>query len=109
MAHITNEKFIYDWSAHILLYINFSFQEFAMSTVLTTPATRGTLDNVGRALSNFADKLLAFAPFAFATSHGIASQASTLREREKLLRLAKNFDALSPNQAAELRNLAGRD
>lgn len=80
-----------------------------MSTVLTTSATRGTLDNVGRALSNFASKMLAFAPFAYATSHGIASQASTLREREKILRMAKNFDALSPNQAAELRNLAGRD
>lgn len=80
-----------------------------MSTVLTTSATRGSLDNVGRVLSNFVNKLLAFAPFAYATSHGIASQASTLRERDQILRLARNFDALSPNQAAELRNLAGRD
>ncbi|WP_338767921.1 hypothetical protein [Massilia sp. METH4] len=80
-----------------------------MSTVLTTPATRGTLDNVGRALMDFASKMLAFAPFAAAASHGSASQASTLSEREAILRLAKKFETLSPNQAAELRNLAGRD
>lgn len=80
-----------------------------MSTVLTTQATRGTLDHVGRALMNFANKMLAFAPFAAAANHGSASQPSALRERETLLRLARNFDALSPNQAAELRNLAGRD
>jgi hypothetical protein len=81
-----------------------------MSTALiTTPATRGYLDTVGRVAMNFFGKMLAFAPFAAAASHGSASQSSALRERETLLRLARNFDALSPNQAAELRNLAGRD
>ncbi|WBS02656.1 hypothetical protein OU994_31220 [Pseudoduganella sp. SL102] len=81
-----------------------------MSTALiTTPATRGYLDSVGRVAMNFFGKMLAFAPFAAGASHGSASQTSSLRERESLLRLAKKFDTLSPSQAAELRNLAGRD
>lgn len=81
-----------------------------MSTaIITTPATRGYLDNVGRTAMNFLRALLAAAPAAAAASHGMASQASTLRDRAALLRLAKDFDATSPSQASELRNLAGRD
>ena len=81
-----------------------------MSTALiTTPATRGYLDSVGRVAMNFFGKMLAFAPFAAAASHGSASQVSMLRERRAILRLAKDFDITSPSQAAELRNLVGRD
>lgn len=81
-----------------------------MSTaIITTPATSGYLDNVGRHALNFLRALVAIAPASAAASHGIASQPSTLRDRLALLRLANEFDATSPNQAAELRNLAGRD
>lgn len=81
-----------------------------MSTVIAnTPASHGYLDSAGRALMNFVGKMLAFAPFAHATSHGSAGRAAMLKEREAILRLAKQFDAMSPSQAAELRYLAGRD
>ncbi|QGZ40055.1 hypothetical protein IP92_05591 [Pseudoduganella flava] len=81
-----------------------------MSTaIITTQATGGYLDNVGRAALNFARALFALAPATAAASHGSVSQASALRDRAALLRLAKDFDATSPSQAAELRNLAGRD
>ncbi len=80
-----------------------------MSTaILTTPATSGYLDNVGRAALNFVRALFAAAPATAAASHGIASQPSTASDRSALLRLANDFDAMSPSQAAELRNLAGR-
>lgn len=85
-----------------------------MSTaIIPTPATSGhqnkVVDTVGRTVMNFLRALFAIAPASAAASHGIASQTSTMRERMALLRLAKEFDATSPNQAAELRNLAGRD
>ena len=78
-----------------------------MSTaIITTQATGGYLDNVGRAAVNFLRALFAVAPAAAAVSHG---SASSIRDRAALLRLAKDFDAHSPAQAAELRNFAGRD
>jgi hypothetical protein len=81
-----------------------------MSTaIVTTQATSGYLDNVGRTAMNFLRALVALAPVTSAASHGSASQASALRDRGALLRLAKDFEATSPSQAAELRNLAGRD
>jgi hypothetical protein len=81
-----------------------------MSTaIVTTSATHGYLDSVGRVAMNFARKMLAFAPFAAAASHGSASHVSTLSDREAILRLARTFQANSPSQAAELRNLVGRD
>jgi len=81
-----------------------------MSTaIITTPATGGYLDNIGRVAMNFLRALFAAAPATAAASHGSASQTSLLRDRAGLLRFAQQFDELQPNQAAELRNLAGRD
>jgi hypothetical protein len=81
-----------------------------MSTaIITTQATGGYLDNVGRTAMNFLRALVAAAPAAAATSHGSASQASIARDRAGLLRFAQQFEESQPNQAAELRNLAGRD
>lgn len=80
-----------------------------MSTaIITTQATGGYLDNVGRAAMNFLRALLAAAPATAAASHGSASQPS-VHDRAGLLRFARQFDEYSPNQAAELRSLANRD
>ncbi len=81
-----------------------------MSTaIITTQATGGYMDSVGRTAAAFLRALFFMAPAASAASHGSASQPSTLRDRAALQSLAKEFDATSPDQAAELRNLAGRD
>jgi hypothetical protein len=81
-----------------------------MSTaIVTTQATGVYLDNVGRAALNFLRALFAAAPATAAASHGSTSQASLMRDRAGLLRFAQQFDEYQPNQAAELRNLAGRD
>jgi hypothetical protein len=111
MDIITNEKFVYDWGVPILHCNNITLiRSFAMSTaIVTTPATHGYLDTVGRVAMSFARKMLAFAPFAAATSHTSAAHVSLLSDREAILRLARTFDATSPSQAAELRNLVGRD
>ena len=81
-----------------------------MSTaIITTQATGGYLDSVGRTAAAFLRALFFLAPAASAASHGSASLPSTLSDRAALLRMARDFDATSPAQAAELRNLAGRD
>jgi hypothetical protein len=86
------------------------YQEFDMTTAtISVYADRGYLTNLAAAAANFARALFAAAPATASVSHGIASQASRLRDRASLFALAREFDALSPSQAAELRSIAGRD
>lgn len=68
-------------------------------------------ENLGRAARSFIAALLAIDPARVETAPVLATankedKAVTAAE---LSRLAREFDAIMPNQAAELRYLAGRD
>ena len=71
-------------------------------------------ENLGRAARAFLAALLAVEP-AKQASKQVAASKGRLPERdrlkgvEELYSLAKQFDSIMPNQAAELRYLAGRD
>lgn len=58
--------------------------------------------NVGRAFRSLLAALLAVKPA------GQAAPAAKLRDQLALFRLARDYEALSPNLAAELRSIAGR-
>ena len=58
--------------------------------------------NVGRAFRSLLAALLAVKPA------GQASPAAKLRDQLALFRLARDYEALSPNLAAELRFIAAR-
>lgn len=68
-------------------------------------------ENLGRAARTFIAALLAIDP---ARANAAPVLASASKEDKavtaaELSRLAREFDAIMPNQAAELRYLAGRD
>ena len=86
-----------------------------MSTaiVTTTATTAGSLDNVGRAFMNWLRALLNAKPAALAAAQGCKSQALPevpsyykVGYRMELLRRARELDALSPNETADLRKQA---
>jgi hypothetical protein len=79
------------------------------TATMTSYADRGYIGNLAKAATAFLRALFAVAPATAAVSHGIASQRSIMRDRDSLWKLARDFDSLSPSQAAELRIIAGRD
>jgi hypothetical protein len=105
-----NGKFLYD-DVRPILHCN---RTFFRSTIMTTATLnsyteRGYLGNLAKAAKTFLRALFAVAPVTASVSHGMASQRSIVRDRDSLWKLARDFDTLSPSQAAELRNIAGRD
>lgn len=68
-------------------------------------------ENLGRAARSFLAALLAIEPAK--AEAAVARVSDTEPDRAataaELQRLARKFDAIMPNQAAELRYLAGRD
>jgi hypothetical protein len=64
-------------------------------------AERGYLGNVANAAAALLRALFALAP--------AVPQRSSARDRASVFALASRFERLSPNQAAELRAIAGRD
>lgn len=58
--------------------------------------------NVGRAFRSLLAALLAVQPSK------VAAPAAKLRDQLALFRLARDYEALSPNLAAELRSIASR-
>ena len=79
-----------------------------MSTaIITTTATAGSLDNAGRTVMNWLRALLNAKPAALAVTQGARSQEIPsyykVGMRMELLRRAEALDAVSPQEAAELR------
>ena len=79
-----------------------------MSTITFPRATGneaapGYAQNVGHAFRALLAALLAVKP------QPLASQRAKLRNRLAVHRLARQYETLSPNLAAELRFIAGRD
>jgi hypothetical protein len=68
-------------------------------------------ENLGRAARSFIAALLAIDPARVAAAPALvaASTEDKAVTAAELSRLAREFDAIMPNQAAELRYLAGRD
>jgi hypothetical protein len=68
-------------------------------------------ENLGRAARSFIAALLAIDPARIETAPAEANAAPEDKSitAVELSRLAREFDAIMPNQAAELRYLAGRD
>jgi hypothetical protein len=80
-------------------------QEFKMSTFAISNAARNDAaqsygQNLGRAFRAFLAALFAVKP---------ASERSLARDRAAVLRIARRYEALSPNLAAELRSITCRD
>lgn len=66
-------------------------------------------DNLGRAARSFIAALLAIEPARAGAAPAAAVAEDKAVTAAELSRLAREFDAIMPNQAAELRYLAGRD
>lgn len=68
-------------------------------------------ENLGRAARSFIAALLAIDPVRVEAAPALATASKEDRAvtAAELNRLAREFDAIMPNQAAELRYLAGRD
>ena len=68
-------------------------------------------ENLGRAARSFIAALLAIDPARIeaASAQTAAAQEDKSVTAAELSRLAREFDTIMPNQAAELRYLAGRD
>lgn len=68
-------------------------------------------ENLGRAARSFIAALLAIDPARVDAAPALASASKEDKSvtAAELSRLAREFDAIMPNQAAELRYLAGRD
>jgi hypothetical protein len=78
-----------------------------MSTITFTQAARGEAtssyaENVGRAFRSLLAAVLAIKPQQPATPR------ATLRNQLAVFRMAKQYEGLSPNLAAELRYIASR-
>lgn len=78
-----------------------------MSTISFTHAARGEAnsgyaENVGRAFRSFLAALLAIKPEQAATPR------AKVRNQLAVFRLARQYESLSPNLAAELRYIASR-
>ncbi len=90
---------------------NIMFNSKLASYPYTNPIGTSYGENLGRAARSFLAALLAIEPARTDVRAAQASDADLDRgaTAAELQRLARKFDVIMPNQAAELRYLAGRD